>query len=227
MANVTLFVPAGTSTVSAPGGPYAVAADGTISVPPGAVVALLNAGCQYVLANCDFIFMQAPAVQDLVSMVAAVLPVSGTPFTIVKSPDVPRKLQVRGVYSGAVANLVVNIVGIDGRGNAVTESVNMAAAATTTFKTANAYAKITSATPVGTVTNVTTIGIGPASDLALVLSPSFVDLVVYKEAVSTGTATFADEAVGTVDTVAGTVAPTTAPDGTKSFHFWANWNTVA
>jgi hypothetical protein len=227
---VTLLVPSGVSQVAAPGGPYIPATDGTIQVAPQNVPTLLAAGCQYVLQNCDLIYIQAPAAADLVSIVAAVLPVSGTPFTIVTHPDVPRKLQVRGVYSGAVANLVVNIVGIDGRGNAVTESVNMAAAATTTFQTANAYAKVTSATPVGTVTNVTTIGIGVSAALALITSPTFLnaDLVVYKEAVSTSGATFVDEAVGTVDIVAGTIIPTTAPNGTtKSYKFWTAWTTVA
>ncbi|HYM97649.1 MAG TPA: hypothetical protein VET26_10120 [Candidatus Sulfotelmatobacter sp.] len=226
MANVTLYVPSGVSTVEAPGGPYAPAANGTISVPPGpALLALLTAGCQLMVQGTDSVTINAPLASELVAIVAAAAPTSGTAMTIAAQPDYPCKLNVRGVYSGAVAGLVVNIVGVDGRGNAVSESVNVAAASSTTFVTANAYSKVTSITPVGTVTNVTTIGVGHSAALALPLSPVFTDLVVYKEGLSaTAGAITADEAVGTVDTVAGTIIPTTAPNGTKSFTFWFSWN---
>jgi hypothetical protein len=228
MANVTLSAPAGTNVVQLGAGVSAtVAADGTVSVPSAYVPQLLAAGFNVITQNSDELFLQAPAAgTDLTSIVAATIPVSGTAYTIAAQPDVPRKLNVRCVQSGAVASLVLNLVGVDARGNTVSESVNVAGASTATFVTANAYATVTSATPVGTVTNVTTLGVGVGAALALLLSPGFIDLTVYKEAVSTGTATFADEAVGTVDKVAGTVAPTTAANGTKSFKFWYTWNTV-
>lgn len=228
MANVTLSAPAGTNVVQGgPLGNFVVASDGTVSVPSELVSKLLNAGFQMLAQSSDELFLQAPSAgTDLTSIVAATIPVSGTPYTVAAQPDVPRKLNVRCVQSGAVAGLVLNLVGTDARGNAISESVNVAGASTATFVTANAYATLTSATPVGTVTNVTTLGVGVGAALALLLSPNFIDLVVYKEAVSTGTATFADEAVGTVDKVAGTVAPTTAANGTKSFKFWYTWNTV-
>lgn len=226
MANVTLYVPAGVSTVSAPGGPYTPAANGTISVAPGPVLlALLTAGCQLMVQNTDSATVNAPLASELVAIVAAALPVSLTPMTIAAQPDYPCKLNIRVVQSGAVAGLSVLVVGVDGRGNTVNESVNVAGAASATFVTANAYSKVTSITPSGTVTNVTTIGVGHSTALALPLSPVFTDLVVYKEGLSaTAGAITGDEAVGTVDTVAGTVIPTTAPNGTKSFTFWFSWN---
>jgi hypothetical protein len=226
MPNITMSAPA--STIQGPGGPYIADVNGNISVPSQLVPALIAAGCLPVFTNSDYAYFGSPTTPDLVSIVAAVLPVSGTAFTIAAQTTYACKMQVRGVYSGAVANLVVNLVGIDGRGNAITETVNMAAASSTTFLTVNAYAKLTSATPVGTVTNVTTIGIGHSGALGLPLPPAFTGLVVFKETVAAnGSAVMVDEAVGTVDAVAGTVTPTSAPTGAKCFGFWYGWNQVS
>lgn len=230
--NITLLPPAGTapSVVLLPGGGTTVpAADGSISVDSSLVSSFLRAGWRYSQGSTDMVHFQCPAAPDLVSIVAAAAPTSATPMTIAAQPGAACKLQVRGVYSGAVAGLVVNIVGTDGRGNAVTETVNVAAASSTTFTTVNAYSHVTSVTPVGTVTNVTTIGVGVSGALALPLPPAFVDLVVFKENVYTaGTAAApADETVGTVDTVAGTITPTTAPNAVKCFDFYYAWNAVA
>jgi hypothetical protein len=225
MANVTLVAPAGTNVVQGGGTTFVVAADGTVAVPSSLVGAMLNAGCMYPSTNMDSATFAAPPAADLVSIVAAAAPTSGTAMTIAAQPAYPCKLQVRGVYSGAVAGLVVNLVGVDGRGNAITETVPVAAAISTTFTTVNAYAKVTSVTPVGTVTNVTTIGVGQSSALAMPLAPQFQDFVCFKEGVAaTSAAAPVDEAVGTVDTVAGTIVPTTAPNGTKAFTFWFTWN---
>jgi hypothetical protein len=233
MANITILAPAGVTTVSGPGGPYTAAADGTISVPSDLVASMLRAGCRFISNNSAMVQFSLPPPSSLIDIVAATIPVSGTPYTIALQPAYACKLNVRCVQSGAVASLVLNLVGIDGRGNAVSESVNVAGASSATFVTVNAYAKLTSATPVGTVTNVTTLGIGQGLALALPLPPAFVDLVVYKQARMVGTAaimaTPADETVGTVDTVAGTVAPGgTAANGTTiSFAFYYTWNAVA
>lgn len=226
MPNVVLYVPAGVSVVQVPGGSFTPAANGTISVPAGPnVLALLGAGAQLMVQSTDSVIYNAPLASELVAVVAAAAPTSGTPMTIAAQVAYACKLNVRGVYSGAVANLVANLVGIDGRGNTITETINLAAASSTTFVTVNAYSKLTSITPVGTVTNVTTLGVGHSAALAIPMSPVFTDLVVYKEGVSaTAGAITADEAVGTVDTVAGTIIPTTAPNGTKSFTFWFGWN---
>ena len=233
MGNINLYAPAGTSQVSTPGGVVNVGSDGIVSVPSQFVPDLLRAGCRFAAANSDIVFFALPPASDLVSIVAAAAPTSGTPMTLAGQPAYACKLNVRCVQTGAVANLVVNIVGVDGRGNAVSESVSVAGSSTATFVTTNAYATVTSVTPVGTVTNVTTIGVGQSNALALPLPPTFVDLVVYKEARMTGAAgamaTPVNETVGTVDTVAGTVIPSgTAPNGTTlSFVFYFGWNTQA
>jgi hypothetical protein len=232
---VTLVSPLGAaqpSTLMLPGGVTIVpASDGTIILQPSQysfLDPLLNSGWRFFRYDNENTFWQAPIAAELVSIVAAAAPTSLTPMTIAGQPDIPRKLQVRGVYSGAVANLVVNLVGVDGRGNAVTETVNVAAAVSTTFPTVNAYSVVTSVTPVGTTTNVTTIGIGVGPALALLLPPSFSQLVVTKETVAaTGTASMVHEATGTVDTVAGTVSPTSAPNGAKNFAFYYTFGTLS
>lgn len=229
MANITLYVPSGVNLLQVGPG-YTPAADGTISVPTSILLACLAAGCQYLSANSDVAWFVAPILSELITVVAAATPVSGTAMTIALQPAYAVKLNVRCVQSGAVAGLVVNVVGTDGRGNAVSESVNVAGAASATFKTANAYAKVTSVTPVGTVTNVTTIGVGQSNDFALPLPPSFTDLVVTKEGtIATGglTAQPVDGTVGTVDTVAGTWAPTSACNAIKCYVVQYGWNTLA
>jgi hypothetical protein len=232
MTTVVLKAPTGTQgTVLGPAGTtVTVGSDGTATVDVSLVNALLGGGWTYASNRSAMaMFLLPPVPTGLTAIVAATIPVSGTPYTIAAQPAYACKLNVRIVQSGAVASLVLNIVGTDGRGNAITESVNVAGASTQTIVTANAFAKVTSATPVGTVTNVTTLGIGEGAALALPLPPAFVDLVVYKQMRMTGAAgviaTPVDEAVGTVDTVAGTVSPggTAANGTTLSFMFYYTW----
>ena len=219
MATVTLIAPTGTTGVVVGGGglgPYTINADGSVTVDSSMVGQLLTQGYQAFHAGTNRAwYIDAPIAAELVSIVAAVLPVSGTAFTIASQPASPRKLQVRCVQSGAVASLVVNLVGTDARGNAVTESISVAGASSATFITANAYMTLTSATPVGTVTNVTTIGIGVGAALALPGPAVLLDFTVLKEVVDV-----TNETVGTVDTVAGTVVPTTAANGTHNYTFF-------
>jgi|SRR5579862_6012210 len=202
-------------------------ADATVLVDSSKVPDLLKAGFRFATQSSDMVTFLAPAAPDLVSIVAAVLPVSGTPFTLAAQPGTACKLQVRCIQSGAVAGLVVTIVGVNAQGLTVTENVNVAGASTATFTTANAYQSVTSATPVGTVTNVTTIGIGVSGALGLPLPPGFVDLVVTKEAkCATGPGAPANETGFTVDTVAGTCTPTSAPNATLSFQISYTWTSA-
>jgi hypothetical protein len=234
---VTMYAPAGTFATVQLGPPYGnvtLAADGSVVVDSSQVATLLKAGFRFLTGSSDIAFFGLPGsnASDVTSIVAAVLPVSGTAFTIALQPAYACKLQVKNTQSGAVAGLNVVLVGTDGRGNTITETLAVNGASTATFTTANAYAKITSITPVGTVTNVTTIGVGQSNALALPLSPTFTDLVVFKETLSTGLATGdlstpVDETVGTVDTVAGTWIPSSAPNGTtKSYYVYYTWNSA-
>lgn len=226
-AQVTLVAPPGfNSTVDGGGGrKFLPNADGSVTVDGNLVAALLSAGFKHFRVNSDTAFFIAPAAADLVSIVAAVTPANGA-LTIAAQPDFPRKLQVRLVDDGThhITAGTLTLVGIDGRGNAITEVISIITAVSVTLKTANAYAHLTSATVAGMLggQSTDTIGIGVAADLALPIpGNTFADFSVYKENVSaTAAAVMADEAVGTVDTVAGTVSPTTAPNGAHSFMFW-------
>lgn len=202
-------------------------ADGTVLVDSSKVGNLLKAGFRFATASADVAVFVAPIASELISIVAAASPVSATPMAIALQPAYPCKLNVRCVQSGAVAGLVINIVGTNPQGVTVSESVNVAGASSATFVTVNAYAKVASVTPVGTVTNVTTIGVGQSSALALPLPPSFVDLVVFKEQMAAGsTAAPANETVGTVDTVVGTIIPSSAPNAAKCYAIWYSWTSA-
>jgi hypothetical protein len=225
MATVKLIAPVGYSG-SINGGvtatQYTIASDRSVSVDSRDAIALASLGFQYYAISVAKIFISSPLPADLISTVAAVAVANGA-LTIAAQPPHARKLQYRLVYtSGTLTTATLTVVGFDQDGNAITEVSNFAAiAASQTTTSAYAWSKITSAT----VSNVTgtfsvTIGIGPSNDFGL---PTFqvaglpVDITVNKATKITkvlGTSnTAADDvaSTGTLDTVARTFAPTTAP----------------
>lgn len=142
--------------------------------------------------------------------------------SIAAQPDFPRKLQVRVVdANSSVSAGSVVLVGVGARGQAVTQTISLTGGSATTTTT-DAYATLTSATISGLTGAASgdTIGIGPATALGLpgpkVLTPS--TYAVFKSNVDN-----ANETVGTVDATAGTIAPTTAPNGTHTYDFWYNF----
>jgi hypothetical protein len=220
---VTLRAPPGSNgaTVQTGYGVYIVGNDGSVAVDSRAVSALLGAGFTYFRSGAGHARYTAPLAADLVSIVAAAAAAAGA-VVIAAQPDYPRKLQVRLVRtSGDIASGTLTLVGTNAQGQPITEVVSLVTAgASLTIKTANAYAHLTS----GTVSALTgtysyTLGIGAAADLGLPLPPAFQDLAVFKENVDA-----ADETVGTIDGVAGTVSPTTAPNGTHSFDFFFGYS---
>lgn len=217
--NVILRAPAPyPSAVKGGGASYSVGADGSVSVDSSLVGALLNAGYRYYDLETETQSWLAPAAPDLVSIKAAALPANGA-ATIAAQPDYPRKLQVRQVDDGThhiTAGQLV-LVGTDINGVAVTETISLITAVSVTHKTTYAYGHLTSATVSGLAGNggTNTLGIGVANDLQIQTPPGFQNLAVTKE-----WANGADETVGTVDAVVGSIALTTAPDGTKNFEIW-------
>lgn len=169
----------------------------------------------------------APLAADLVYIKAAATPANGA-ITIAHQPDYPRKFQVRIILgTPGTTNITagtLTLVGTNTSGQTVTEVISLITAVTVTLTTANAYLHLTS----GAVANYAasgsgtgnTLGIGQATALGLSLPPGFTNFTVNKE--NTGNA---DEAVGTVDYVAGTVVPTTVPTGAANYDFWWSANT--
>jgi hypothetical protein len=165
---------------------------------------------------------EGPIAADLVTIVAAANAALGA-CSIAAQPDFPRKLQVRIVdANGSISAGILTLVGVGARGQAVTQAIPLTGG-TQTVTTADAYATLTSATITALVGAAAgdTVGIGPANDLGLPgpksLTPSL--FAVYKSCADN-----ANETVGTVDATAGTIAPTTAPNGSHRYDFWFNFS---
>jgi hypothetical protein len=123
---------------------------------------------------------------------------------------------VRVVVSTPITVGTLTLTGINPSGQVVSEVISLVQPTTITIQTANAYAHLTS----GVVSALTgggdgTLGIGVSAQLGLPLPVNFSGLNVYKANVDN-----ANEAVGTVDTVAGTISPTTAPNATHNYDFY-------
>lgn len=162
---------------------------------------------------------EAPIAADLVTIVAALDPIANANLTIAAQPDFPRKLQVRIVdaNSSVTAGQVV-LTGTGSHGQTATQTISLSGG-TRTVTTDDVYAKLSTAVVSGVVGAAAgdTIGIGPATALGLPASKAPVPdtFAVHKAGLNN-----ADEAVGTVDTVAGSIIPTTAADGARRFDFW-------
>ena len=153
-----------------------------------------------------------PAVADLVSVVAAVLPSNVALTIIANSIDYARKLQVRIVTGSTAGTLTLVGVGVDGE--AVTQAIDISTTGgTRTVVTTNAYRSLTSATITGGSGFAGTVGIGLGLGLALPSAQASVSsFSVFGENCDK-----VNTAVGTVDTVARTVEPTTAANGTHNY----------
>ncbi len=168
--------------------------------------------------NARHVRYTAPIAAEVISIVADVSMANGAQ-TIAAQPDYPRKLQVAITdANSSVSAGIVTIVGVDASGNAVSEAVALTGG-TATKKTANAFAHVTSATisALAGAAAADHISIGVAADLGLPAmgNPAPSGFAVFKANVNQ-----ADEAVGTVDATAGTIAPTSAPNASRSYDFW-------
>lgn len=191
-----------------------------------AVKAISGAG-QTLLSKQAFL---APLPADLVSVVAAVTP-SNVALTIVAQPPQARKFQYRIVIGTSPTTAItagnLAVVGFDQDGNAITENISLITTASKTVLSAYAWSQITSATvsayaASGSGTG-NTIGIGVSNDFGIVTGLGAVSNFALVKATKvittvTGGVTAWARAVtddvastATVDAVARTVNPTTAP----------------
>lgn len=191
--------------------------------------------------------LTTPPAAATTNIKAAATPANGA-ITIAAQPAYPCKFTITvTIGTGGTTNITagtLTLVGIDVHGNTVTEVCSLLAANTGTITTANAFAKLTS----GTVANYAasgggtgnTLAIGSSVNVGLPCAPGS-PLVggtsavtgntgytggvngfnLFKEMVDAG-----DEAVGTVDTAAGTVSPTTAPNATHNYDYYWSFNTL-
>lgn len=212
---------------------YTVGSDGTITgVAQGDVLPLIRAGFYLVNTEIRRVSVNAPVAADLTTTVNAVTP-TNVALTLAAQPPHPRKLQMRIVIgtttTTAITAGIATIVGIDQDGNAITETLSMVATTSTTFKTANAYAKVTSITVSAYAANGSgtgnTIGFGPSNDFGMptdVFPADFAIIKATKVTAVLGTSVVAADdvaATATVDAVARTIAPTTAPSATGLINY--------
>lgn len=154
--------------------------------------------------------------------------VTAVALTIAAQPAIPCKLNIIKTDADNSYAATVTIVGVGTGGEAIAGEVValLAPDGSHTYVTANAYAKITSITvsALSGNTGADHIAVGQASALGLPIPTIAASVVVYKETVSATPASVpVNEAVGTVDTTARTVIPTTAANGVKSFNFWVSF----
>jgi hypothetical protein len=152
------------------------------------------------------------------NIVGAALPADGA-AVVAAQPDWPRKLQVDIVDGDAsISAGTLTIVGTDQNGAALTEAFTLTGG-TQNLVSAKAFASVTSATFSGMAGAVgpDTVSVGVTADLGLIGQqiPAASGFVVYLA--------YADntrETVGTVDATAGTISPTTAPNGAHDYQFF-------
>jgi len=198
---------------------YQVASDGSVSnVASGDVDGLMNIGFTFFGTSVRQVFVCSPLPADLVSIKAAATPANGT-ITIAAQPVHARKLQVRVVDGGThITAGTLTLVGFDQDGNAITEVISLIGTADRTVTTANAFASLTSGTVAGLAGGgSSTLGIGVSNDFGIPTRQGVVDFALLKVTKTTkvlGTSNVSADDVAstaTVDTVARTVNPTTAP----------------
>lgn len=179
-----------------------------------------------VAGNSQSYIATAPLAADLVYIKAAATPANGT-ITIANQPDYPRKFQIRIVIgttnTTAITAGTLTLVGTNCQGLPASEVVSLIETASTTLTSANCYSHLTSGTVAAYAASGSgtgnTLGIGQSSALGIPLPVNFSNLIEYKEDQAN-----ADETLGTVDTVNGTITPSTAPNGSDNFQFWYTFN---
>ena len=177
------------------------------------------------------------------AIVAPVTP-SNVALTIAEQPPQARKLIVQ-IHIGTTTPTAITagnlaLVGVDQDGNAVSENISLITASTAIVKSAHAYAELTSATvsayaASGSGTG-NTVGIGQSNDFGVPTGPGVTNFALIKASKIITTVVGAvtgwsravtdDNAAGaTVDAVARTVAPTTAPGvaGINDYEFTVSY----
>ncbi len=224
---VKLIAPAGQGGIiqGKSGTQYVIASDGSVSgVVAEDVLPLLSSGYSLFGTVTKKAFISSAVVADLVSIKAAAAPANGA-IVIAAQPAHARKLQIRLVDGGThITAGTLTLVGTDQDGIAITEVISLINTVDTTLKSKWAYAKLTSGTVAALAGGASsTLGIGVSNDFGVptAASPSTpVGLVCTKATkitwVIATSKTAADDvaATATVDSVARTIAPTTAPSGT-------------
>ena len=229
MTNVLMVGPAGVNQFTGKTGAiYLADSNGVFSLSAYDAIEALRGGFTYLAVATRKVSISSALPADLVSIVAAVTPANGAQ-TLAAQPPHARKLQYRIVIGTTTTTAITagtaTVVGTDQDGNAITEVVSLIQNASATVKSAYAWSKITSITIAAYAANGSgtgnTFGVGLSNDFGVPSIPGAstagLNLVCVKATKITkvlGTSNVAADDVAattTVDTVARTIAPTTAP----------------
>jgi hypothetical protein len=200
-------------------GTYTPASDGTYSVDTRDAPSLLAMGMGYVKTLVGYYTTPlAPAAAAAGAIVASVA-ISNATLTIAASPDVMRPVAVEvGAGTGAITagQVAVTYVGNDGQSG--TDTVNLAAAASSGFTQtlSRGVMTMTSAIVTGFAQNGTGafIRLNTLAQLSMPVGPNSTDFSVKREYDAGATV-----AVGTLSTALGSIAPTNAPNATRTYSF--------
>ncbi len=174
----------------------------------------------------DVTYAYAPLASELVTIVNAVDAADGAQIIALATPKCPCKLNVRIVdANSSITAGIVTLVYTDQNGVPHTETLPMAGG-TRTLLTTYAALFVTSVTISGLAGAAAgdTIGVGQSAHLALIGSPNGANYDVKIAKVAATILTLVADSAGTVDAVAGTILPSTAPDGSKVFGFWFTYS---
>jgi hypothetical protein len=233
----------GTIVGASSGTTYAVSSTGLITgVQQADIKGFLNLGFVISQNLVNKISISSPLPADLISIVAAVTP-SNAALTLAAQPPQARKLQYRVVIGTTTTTAItagtLTVVGFDQDNNAITEVVSLIENASATIKSAYAWGQITSATVAAYAANGSgtgnTIGIGLSNDFGLHTGAGPIGVAMVKSSKITkvlGTSNIAADDVastGTLDAVARTFAPTTAPaaNGLVDYEFTYSYSLAA
>lgn len=169
-------------------------------------------------------YFQNPLAAELISIVADAACANGA-CALAGQPQYPCKLSLRVTIAvNPITAGVATIVSVGSSGEAITEVVSLITAVTATIPTLKAHGKITSITVSGLVGGGgagDNLSVGQSSALGLPAAQDATSFAVHKANLDN-----ADEAVGTVDAVAGTIIPTTAPNAARDYTIFYSYLTA-
>lgn len=205
-------------------GSYPAASDGTYTVDARDAPALLALGMNYVKATVrSYTIPAAPLVATSGKIVASAA-LSNGGLTIANQPDVARPANVvigTGTAAITAGSLAMTYTGNDGVVTTDTVSLVLAASSGNTISTSKGMQKIATMIVSGLAGGTSPfIHIDTTAAVSVPVDVGAVDFGVYGEIVDG-----AVETVGTLATALGSIAPTTAPNGTHLYSF--NYNFVA
>lgn len=198
---------------------------GTYPVPASGLITVDSRDAANILAIGGFYIGQAIKTQGVGAvrlatagrLVASVALANGT-LTIANQPDFPRQAGLR-VDPGttAITAGVANVAYVANDGTTMTDTISLAAAASTPFtqNTTKGVVKLNSVIITGLVGGTSPLTqLNDTNSLSVLVEPGFAGFNVLKEM-----ADAADETIGTVASSAASITPTTLPNGTHTYSF--------